>query len=237
MNKLFQILCVFFLLVSACTKPEILPKESTEARTEAFARGELREPGQPNFEPFRVDIGPAGDTLDYIFWQSDVSLGELGPTLLTGAYATDLITSRPIVGFQFWSDELPDDRLWTGPELEEFFAPGTTFDFGEGPGRVDVAVLLPLSATFLDYDFLPSKPSYLADPQGTLTITGIEDIAYDPYLVVDDSRQGKLISCTFSGELGRYDGLADQADGYPGFDTDEVVEVRNGEAVFFVRTN
>lgn len=237
MNHPILIATLFFVLSMACSKAE-LAEEVTGVRVELFAQGELKEPGQDDFQPFRVEVGRTPDSLQYIFWQSGVSLGALSlPTLITGAYLDQRPSKWPLVGFQFWSEELPADRLWTGSELETFFAPGTTFAFGEGPGRVDLAVLLPLSPTDDGYDWQPSKSSFLDAPEGTMTITSVEDFEY--YMLEDSSilRQGKLLHCTFGGEIGRYDLEADLDDGISGFSTDEVVEVRDGEAVFFLKTN
>jgi hypothetical protein len=97
---------------------------------------------------------------------------------------------------------------------------------------VDLLLHLPIGGP---YDGRPSRPSYLANPEGALIITAIEDYNYPSRTLNGLRSYGKLIRCTFAGQLGRYDSLADQADGDPNFfQPDEVVELQNGEAVFYV---
>ena len=223
---------IFSVFLFSCEKNNDFNPTIINEKTNVFASGELREAGQNSFAPFRIEIGKTNEELEYIFWHGDFSEGELGGTLIAGAYPTELWNTTPLFGLQFWSDVLPGNRNWTSAELDTFFAPGTTFAFGQGPGKVELFLHLPIGGP---YDGKPSRPSFLASPQGSLTITAIEDYDFfiNPYS--NGHSYGKLIRCTFAGQLGRYNSLADQADGNPNFfQTDEVVELQNGEAVFYV---
>jgi len=226
------------LLISLCyscqTESDIEPNLLINNQT-GFVKGEIREPEQSSFTPFEIKIGryENEDGYDAQFWQSDVSQGESGPTLIVGTYnAFYALSTVPVFGLQFWAEELPATRVWNAEELETFFAPGTNFEFGEGFGKVDLMMNLPIDNPA---GVKASRSTFLATPQGHLTITAIEDLDYPVYGRTSERRYGKLVHCTFSGQIGRYDSLADQADGDPSFfQTDEVVEIENGEAVFYV---
>jgi hypothetical protein len=235
MNKLIYIanLLSIVLLFVACQSEEIAPVERETITEYGFAFGELPEPEQSQFTAFDIPFGKVDGDFGYVFWQGNALQGELGPTLIIGAYPTNLWSTRPLIGFQFWSDDPAGILTWTDEGMETFFAPGTTFEFGEGPGKVDLMLRLPIGGPYAPE---VSKPSHLAAPQGQLTVQEIRDYDY-PVLGRNSERiYGKWIRCTFSGQIGRYDSLADQMDGDPNFfQTDEVVELMNGEVEFFVR--
>lgn len=231
-RALFSILLIG--LFNACGPSEditlnIIKQEDTGL----YVAGEIREAGQSECSDFRINFDGETDLLDKTFWHGTVSAGELSATYILGNYATETTGTKPLFGLQFWSDNLPANRPWTDDELANFFAPGTTFSFGRGPGHVEVLLKLPVGGG--PYDFEASRPSYLADPQGTLTITELEDYDYPTFSTISERSYGKLVRCTFSGQLGRYNLEADQADGNPSvFLTDEIVELRNCELLFYV---
>ena len=227
---LFSVL--FLTLLTSCQTSDDFISVLEKIDTGIYAAGVIREEGQSEFSNFRIDVGDVAGSLSYIFWLGDISQGTLGTTYILGAYPSELINSRPLFGLQFWSESLPDDRSWTKLELENFFSPGNSFSFGRGFGKVELLLQIPLEGPYFNK---ASRPSYLENPQGTLTIIELTDYDYETYYPVNGHSYGKLVRCTFSGQLGKYDHLADQADGDPDvFITDEVVELRNGEALFYV---
>lgn len=218
------------LFISCQSTEEVIPVITSED-SGLYASGSFLEAGQSEPTSFHIDMsGDAGD-FSQTFWHGNVTSSELGATYILSAFPSERVTFTPRFGLQFWSSNLPADRAWTADELNDFFAPGTTFNFGRGIGKVEVSLLLPIGGP---YDLRASRPSYLANPQGTLTVTAIEDYDYPTYRFGRHS-YGKLIRCTFSGELGRYDYEADVADGMiKFFQTDEVVEILEGEVLFYV---
>ena len=222
---------IIFSLVSCRPSDDVKPILTSES-TGLFAAGEIREEGQEDFSEFRIDHSNDSGRFTQTFWHGNVAASEFGTTFILNSFPSEEVTFTPLFGLRFWSDDLPNDRTWTALELEDFFAPGKTFDFGEGLGKVDVLLQLPLDT---QDDFRASRSSYLPSPQGTLTVTEINDYDYPSYRFSSRQSYGKLIRCTFSGELGRYDREADQADGMINFFlTNEVVELRNGEVLFYV---
>jgi hypothetical protein len=231
--NLILLLSLISMLNVACEKEDkFVPEVQFSIESDLFASGELRETGEDDFAPFYIGIGDTNTEIGHIFWQSGFSEGQLGSTLIIGVYPTELITTTPLFGLQFWSDQFPTDQDWTAGEMSDFFAPGTTFEFGQGPDKVELSLLLPIGGPYAPG---PSRSSYLVDPVGSLTVTSIEDFNYPIATRPGESRYGMIIRATFSGQIGRYDSLADQADGNPNvFITDEVVELQNGEVAFYV---
>ena len=233
MNKLFIIfLSLISILSIACEKQEAVIPEVINIGPDLFATGELRDAGEDNFTPFYIGIGDTDTELEHIFWQSYYSEGELGQTLIMGAYPLGQISTIPLFGLQFWSDQFPSDQDWTAEEMSDFFAPGNIFEFGHGPGKVELSLSLPIGGPYVSWG--ASKSSYLIDPVGSLTITSIEDFSYPIATLSSESRYGKIVRATFSGLIGRYDREADWSDGTNTFITDEVVELQDGEVVFYV---
>lgn len=224
---------IFSLLffVTACEQGELPQPHISEEKIDIGITGEIREPEQSTFSPFSVSLGWFNESEGFVFWQGDISEGELGTTLIMGAYGD--LSLRPMFGFQFWSADLPSDRDWTKEEVEILFAPGTSFPFGEGPGKVDFSLRLPIGGPFAELE--PSKSSFLAAPEGTLIVIDTEDYNFTDHSGIPVINvKGKLIRCTIEGQVGRYDKFDDQADGMPWFETNEVVEIANGEVVFYV---
>jgi hypothetical protein len=235
-TRLIFILTLTLCIVSTSCQHELEVQPEISATDETgYVRGAIQEEGDQGFTDFEITIGRKGmdGLFDAPFWQGNVSQGELGPTLIVGAYnAFYTISSEPFFGLQFWSASLPANREWNSEELDAFFSPGTTFEFGQGAGKVDLMLSLPIGNPT---DINASRSSFLAEAEGSLSITKIEDFDYPVYSRTSERRYGKLVHCTFSGKIGKYDSLADQADGDPSFfQTDEEVEILNGEAVFYV---
>lgn len=232
MNRIYLLILIVGLGMGCQRSEEVSFTISTEG-LDIYVAGELKEPDQAEFTDFRIDFISENDVLGQTFWGSSISTGELGSTIILGNYASEAIPSRPIFGLQFWSDTLEDKEYWTSEELEDFFAPGKSFNFGQGVNHVELKILFPIGSE--NFDAKASRPSYLMSPQGSLTITSLEDFNYPILRNNLDRSYGKLVKCTFSGQLGRYNLEADQADGDPSFFvTDEIIELRNCEALFYV---
>jgi len=238
MYKLF----IIFLSVVLLTSCEEARNETTSAFTpeidepEFYFQGIVSNKGVQT--PFTLLIGPAdsGPEKDRFFLGSTLSVGNDGPTLLVGAYNSNTKASvriLPRIELQFWPDNIGDDGFWEGGEIQQFFAVGNQYELGgEGAGFFHFSLLLPLDGSSLDVE--TSQARFLESPSGLLTITEVEDYSFTDIGAEMVPRTGLLVRCTFEAEFGRYDPAADQADGMPGFRTDEMVEFREGEAAFFV---
>ncbi len=224
---------LFFAVLwfTACQKSEEYVPQITKVEPQVVMRGEIKEPGQSDFVSFELVTGAQNNDLAFWFWQGNVSNSELGgDTYIGGTYGIG--HSRPFWGVQFWTAVSSGDNRWSEAQIESFFQPGKHFPFGKGNGKVDLLLRLPFGGP---YDPETSRPSHLANPEGMLTVIAIEPFDYPLNTNGNKHSYGKLVHCTFSGQLGRYDSLADQADGDPSFfQTDEVVELRNGELVFYI---
>lgn len=228
------ILFLFFISsFMACeSSEEIEPAIIIAENIGLFASGEIREKDQVEFTPFLIDMKGDGNEFTQLIWYTSVALTEFGATSFISAFPSERDADTPRFGLQFWPPEL-SDQLWTAASLEDFFVPGSTFSFGRGVGKVDVFLQFPIGGP---YDVEASRSSYLAAPQGSLTILSIEDYDYPTDPFSGDREYGKLVRCTFSGQLGRYDYEADMADGKNDFfETDEVVELENGEVLFYAK--
>ena len=232
---MFWCITMFALVFSACEadlEPQELLKESpvtnfttqvkytdsTEIKTITFTGGRRRSTELPT---------------TYVFTGAKTLVDDLGSKLVISGTQVNII--QELYRLQFWGNDLPVDRLLTVSEIEEFFVPGRSFAFGSGEDKVDLGILLPLREL---YDNRLSRPVFLANPSGELSVESIEDYDYPIYNYTSQPNEhsyGKLITCSFNGQIGRYDGLADQADGDPSFyQTDEVVELIDGKVTFYL---
>lgn len=236
MYKLLTILLAATLLASC----ENVQNETTRAFTpeidepEFYFQGTVSVDG--NQTPFSLFIGATDDNNQRFFMGSTLSAGNNGPTLLVGTYIANLNVAQrilPRIELQFWPDNLGDDSVWQPEEIQDYFAVGNQYSLGgEGADYFHLSLLLPLDGTSPDVE--TSQSRFLESPDGQLIITEVEEYHFTDIGAEMVSREGLLIRCEFEAEVGRYDSLADQADGMPGFQTDEVVEFRDGEATFFV---
>jgi hypothetical protein len=107
------------------------------------------------------------------------------------------------------------------------FSAGQVYPFGSGPGRADISFAYPRAAHVKEER---SRASYLEQPDGQLEIVKVEDYSYGR---ADGPRtDGLLVHCNFEGKLGRYDWFYDSST--ENYTTDVALEVRNGEATFFL---
>lgn len=238
MYKLLTVLLAATFLASC----DNVQKEMTKAFTPEIGEPAFYFQGAVSDDsgqiPFNLFIGPAdsGPEGQRFFLGSTLSAGSNGPTLLVGAYNANInapVRIRPRIELQFWPDNLGDDSVWQPEEIRDYFAVGNQYSLGdEGANYFHFSLLLPLNGTSLDVE--TSQSRFLENPRGQLTITGVEEYRFTDIGAEMLPREGLLIRCEFEAEVGRYDSLADQADGMPGFQTDEVVEFREGEAALFV---
>jgi hypothetical protein len=240
MNYLYNLgLIVLFFSLSSCNQDNYLDIETNYDTEPLQIKGAYQGPDEAAFVDFQINIGTPDDSIfeQYFYWNADVSEGELGATLIVGAY-TSLSTFDPVsyFGLQFWSDQLPANRRWTSAELDQFFAPGNVFALGQGPGLVDVSFRYPGVDDFGSLDEISSKSSFLENPTGQLVVTKVEEYQFTGTRLSENrgtTYDGKLVSCLVNAEVGlnrstpnwRHTGsLA----------TDEVVTLREVEVTFFV---
>ncbi|WP_156825779.1 hypothetical protein [Lewinella cohaerens] len=242
MNKLMigLVLTVLFF-ATACEQGELSPVILEDEKVDVFLKGEIREPGESTFSSFLISLDYISEANGYLFWQQGVTerpfsrdpFGTFFTTLIMSAYASDEGARDAYYGFQFWPEEATPNQPMTKALVEEFFALGNNFSFGEGAGKVDVSLRLPIGGPYEELQV--SKSSFLNTPIGQLTIIEMEDYSYtEKKSVTEEIITGKLIRCTLEGQIGRYDRSVDSSDGMPWFETDEVVEIANAECVFFV---
>lgn len=238
MCKLMTVLLAVTLLASC----EGVHKEMTKAFTPEFEEPVFYFQGSVSDDsgqiPFDLIIGPAdsGPENDRYFLGSNLFAENGRPTLLVGAYNANINASvriRPRIELQFWPDNVGDDKVWQAEEVRDFFSVGNQYVLGgEGGAYFHFSILLSLNENPPDIE--TSQSRFLANPDGLLTITAVEEYSFTDIGAEMVPRAGLLVRCTFEAEVGRYDVEADQADGMPGFRTDEVVEFREGEAAIFV---
>jgi len=243
MNKLTINLFLFFTVffISSCEQGKIPTIILEDEQVDIFLKGQIREPEDSDFSDFSISLDFISEADGYLFWQNAVTerpfqkypFEDFYTTLIMGAYPSDDGTGGAYFGFQFWPEEAIPNQSMTKEQLEDFFTPGNSFVFGEGEGKVDVALRLPIGGPYAELRV--SKSSFLDTPQGHLTIIEMEDYTYtESNTVPSQTIRGKLIRCAIEGQIGRYDISVDTSDGMPWFETDEVVEIANTECVFFV---
>lgn len=233
-NRLLY-LSFLLLLLTAC-EPEIAaPSEVERSSPVTSLVTDIKYTDTVELRTISFETGerPIGEDRNHLFTGANYLIGELGATLIiAGGQSLYYLKNQYVL--QFWSDLLPGNQAWTAAELVDYFEPGKVFPFGEGVGKVDVGVHLPRR---VPGDLKLSKASYLENPSGELIVETIEDYEYFLYGLYPSTLKsyGKLISCSFSGTVGRYDNIADEADGNNDyFETDEVVELLNGKVTFYV---
>lgn len=240
MNYSYYLGLIFlFFSLSSCDQENYLDIETNYDTTPLQIKGAYQGPDEADFVDFQIDIGTPDDSIleQYFYWNADVSEGQLGPTLIVGAY-TSLPTFDPVsyFGMQFWSDQLPADRQWTREELEQFFAPGNVFELGQGPGLVDVSFRYPGVDDFGSLDEISSKSSFLENPAGQLVVTKVEEYHFTgPRLPQNFGTiyDGKLISCLVNAEVGLNRSTPNWRN-TGSLATDEVLALREVEVTFFV---
>lgn len=232
-------LLLFESIIQACEPANPLAISTDFDTVPLQIKGAYQGPDEADFVDFTIYIGaPLDDEFgSYYYWNADVSESELGATLITGVY-TSKITFDPVsyFGLQFWSDQLPADRQWNSEELEQFFMPGTVFELGRGPGLVDVSFRYPEVDDFGSLDDMASKSSFLAQPEGQLVVTDIEEYQFEGIRPSGNREiigNGKLISCIVNAELGLNRDSLTFRNATP-FLTDEVLELREVEVTFYV---
>lgn len=228
-------LSFLLLFFSACEANLADPPEILRNSPSFGLRTDLKYADTTELRNLTFNVGqqPTADRIAYLFTSVNISTRELGNTLTVEGRHTDLIPRERYL-VQFWANDFPEDRQWTADEIASFFYPDKSFAFGQGEGMVDIMFLLP-SRNVVDNSL--SRSSYLENPQGTLVVESVEDFNYTLYGLYPGPYEsyGKLITCSFNGQVGRYDGLADQADGDPDFyQTDEVVELIDGKVTFYL---
>ncbi len=231
---------ILFLSLLSCDEENYLDIETNYDTEFLQIKGAYQGPDEANFVDFQIDIGTPNDSTileQYFYWNADVSEGELGPTLIVGAY-TSLSTIDPVsyFGLQFWSDQLPATRKWTSEELEQFFAPGNVFELGEGPGLVDVSFRYPGVDDFGSLDDISSKSSFLENPVGQLTVTKVEEYKFEGTRLAANRGtiyDGKLISCIVNAEVGLNRSTPNWRN-TASLATDEVVALQEVGLTFFV---
>lgn len=232
-NSHFIAIILSSFLWTACDNDTEAEAIVNVSYSQIFCGGELWYPDATFGESFRLAVGRVEGEDGFLFTGSTVSVGELGRTLIVNAYRQNSSPRGARFEFQFWSDKLPGNRNWTMAELQGFFSAGAVFSFGQGVGKVDVGLLLPIES---GSDFRPSKATHLENPEGALMVSKTEPYSYQELNPLGgNTKQGLLLYCNFAGQIGRYDLIADQTDGSTDtYQTDEVVEIKNGEAILFV---
>jgi len=246
MKTYFRIL--FLLSASSlfwnCEKKTIFVTEQS-AEPITYVSGEVKDVDTTGYKSFYFQSGDQYEYSPYtgidrpiIAWLSLPLPDPFGSSIVTGAHYINFASSDPIFGLQFWPQSLEGDRQPTHQELESLFEEGKTFPFGKGQGKVDIWLMLPLAKP-TTFPPVASRAYYLDEPTGDLTIEAIEDYQFESS---DNSVgrivTGKLVRCTFEGEIGRYDRDQHIEQGLEGgntvpFNTEVSVPVR-GEARFFV---
>lgn len=196
---------------------------------------ELRDTGQADFQTYEYILGSYRDTDDPVYiWRDFSNWTSRGPSLCLEIFNGSPYSSRgAIFTFKFW-DAPPQEGevLWNKAQLEALFLEGRSFRFGLGQGKVDLMVEFPEPSAWANYYDERSKASYLAEPEGELRITKVEEYEYQaPYRA---TVKGKLVHCTFEGLLGKYDDDARWLLESEPFTTDAAISLKNGEATFFV---
>jgi hypothetical protein len=232
-------LMIFLLCLQSCDQENYLDIEKNYDTESLQIKGAYQGPDEASFVDFQINIGTPDDSIfeQFFYWNADVSQGELGATLIVGAY-TSVSTFDPVsyFGLQFWSDQLPADRRWTPEELEQFFAPGNVFELGEGPSLVDVSFRYPGVDDFGSLDEISSKSSFLENPAGQLVVTRVEEYQFTGTRLSQTRGtvyDGKLISCLVNAEVGLNRSTPNWRN-TGSLATDEVVALREVEVTFFV---
>jgi hypothetical protein len=231
---------VLIFSLQSCDQDNFFDIETNYNTAPLQIKGAYKGPDETEFVDFLINIGTPDTTLfeEYFYWNADVSEGELGPTLIVGAYSSKS-TFDPVsyFGLQFWSDQLPADRQWNKEELEAFFAPGNTFQLGQGSGLVDVSFRYPGVDDFGLLDDISSKSSFLANPVGQLVVTKIEEFQFEGIRLTQTRGSvydGFLVSCMVNAEVGLNRDKANWRYDAEDLTTDDVIELREVELTFFV---
>jgi len=212
------------LLLSCEQEPRVISYEEMYI-SPLYTQFEYRDTGQVEFTYQEYRLGSYLDSDDPAYrWEDWDKITSRGPAILVDVMLG--FRRKYYFGLEFWADP-PAEEPWTEAHLKAMFQPGKVFPFGEGPGKVDLSILNK------DYDFFideRSKSTYLQTPNGQLEITKVEDYRYQ--VRNREEVQGLLVYCTFEGSLGRFDQVFSfwQED----FTTPVKIQVRNGEAAFFL---
>lgn len=229
MKNLFHFSLVFVIvaLASGCEKePPLISYEEVYV-SPVYTQFEFRDTSRIDFvlQEYRLGSYLEDETPRYS-WDTWDKVTSRGPAILVDIMQHGPWSTTTLFGMEFWAQPAVE-KPWTEAHLREMFASGKVFPFGEGPGKVDVSFQVNEPFVFSDER---SKASYLKEPVGQLEITRSENYSYTPPNRA--TVYGLLLHCKFTGELGQYDFRYTPWD--DGFSTEVSVEIKNGEATFFV---
>lgn len=230
------------LLISlwSCQKESVEIQKTVEA-TPFYFRMEARDTMHEAFQPVDYTLGQNGyiynpeNGSEYVFpliCGQDLAYRGDQLVLQTGIYSgDDNIYGRdfPLFGFEFALPGLQPGRLPARALLEEYFTVGRSFEAGLGPDKVNLLMRMQIDNPVMTF---PSQSVYLYEPTGKLTIIAVEDYTYEYQMPPYGMLRGKRVTCQFEGAIGRYN-VGNHWDEFP--NTDVAVEIRNGEAAFFVQ--
>lgn len=223
----FSLTLVIAALASNCEKePPLITFEEVYV-SPVYTQFEYRDTGQVGYtlQEYRLGSFLNSDTPVYQ-WNEWDKVTSRGPALLVDIRERLGWNNFYRFGLEFWATP-GEEALWSEAHLKKMFEPGSTFSFGEGPGKVD------LSFAHRDPDFFEderSKASFLKQPDGQLSVTQTEDYSYTS--PGQETVRGMLVHCTFEGSIGQYDRF--EGAWLDDFTTNTALEIREGKATFFV---
>lgn len=230
------ILLLSILCIVSCQKPAVEVRV-TQEKADFYFRFEVKDTVSEDYQYVDYTLGDsvwASDLLDssyyYLTWRNeleDINGIYYFQTGLSDRRFGSLFTGS-VFGFGFSIPGLEPGKIPTQEMVEGFFYPGRSIPFGLGLEKVNALLRLQIgNSGFLR----TSQTAFLYEPYGELTILDIEEYTMQYRTFPEEVRRGKRITCTFEGGIGLYaPQLSVDAVSY----TDIAIDLRNGEAVFFI---
>ncbi len=229
---------MLFLAILSCTtcQEPTLEVRMTQQRDSFYFRFEVKDTISEDYQYVDYTLGDSiwiSDRFDtayhYITWHNQLENINSTYYFQTGvSEVRSFSVSEPLFGFGFAIPGLEPGKIPSEAILEDFFYPGRSIPFGLGPEKVNALLRLQIGNPAFG---LPSQTVFLYEPYGELVIQEVEDYEMQYRTWPEEVRRGKRITSTFEGGIGVY---APQ----PSVDavsyTDIAIDLRNGEAVFFM---
>jgi len=233
MKQILLFLCA--LSIVSCQKPTIEVRTSQQ-ETPFYFRFEVKDTISEDYQYVDYTLGDSvwiSGFFDTAYYRLALRhrMETINGTYYFRTGLTEIrsgICREDIFGFGFAIPGLEPGKIPSKTIIEDFFRTGRSIPFGLGPEKVNAILRLQIGNPA---SYIPSQTVFLYEPYGELLIQEVEDYEMQYHTSPEEVRRGKRITCTFEGGIGVY---APQ----PSVDavsyTDVAIDLRNGEAVFFM---
>lgn len=229
-----KVLLFALLAIASCQKPTVEVRV-TQQKAPFYFRFEVKDTISEEYQFVNYTLGDSVLIFDHLdtgyhqlTWRNRID--GVNGTYYFRTGLSDMrfgsIIREDLFGFGFAIPGLEPGKIPTRAMVEDFFYPGRSIPFGLGPEKVNALLRLQIGNPAFSF---PCQTVFLYEPYGELQIQGVEDYEIQYRTWPEETRKGKRITCSFEGGIGAEWRLLS-----PIPNTDRAIDLRNGEAAFFI---